>query len=238
MDSETKTTIQQSVIASNDKKADGSIKEPNSIYDVNDEKLVAEIPNSKIKLYFVKDDKDFGRYEGFILQINDMNKYFRWEHVNSNREPELILSDLDNDGKDELVVILTKGYGTGVSDREVHVIRLETLNKILVENPLIPLHKNVYIEKTKEQIKVVLNNKTTVLSKKKIISTPYEELGAAYGHYVKFEVNNNVLSAIVPLGVGVNSGIGEFVVKYKYENEILQVESIDFTAVPEYVDKN
>lgn len=38
--------------------------------------------------------------------------------------------------------------------------------EILIENSLIPLHKNVHIEKSNEQIKIILNNKETVLNKK------------------------------------------------------------------------
>jgi hypothetical protein len=64
---------------------------------VDEKKLVAEIPSSNIKLYYVKDDEDFGMYEGFILQINYGRRYFRWENVNRNGTPELILSDLDKD---------------------------------------------------------------------------------------------------------------------------------------------
>ena len=208
-----------------------------NIYNVDEKKLVAEIPSSNIKLYYVKDDKDFGMYEGFILQINDVKKYFRWEYVNNiSRKPELILSDLDRDGKNELVIVLNKGYGTGVKDGEVHVIKQELFfYEILVENPLIPLHKNVRIEKSNEQIKIILDNKETVLNKKGMTSIPYQELSAGYGHHVGFEVNNNTLYSRVLLGVGTNSGVGEFIIKYKYKNEILQVERIDFVAVPDYI---
>lgn len=205
-----------------------------SIYDVDEEKLVAEIPSSNIKLYYVKDDVDWGMYEGFIIQINDQKKFYSWENVNSNRKPQLILSDLDKDGTDELIVILNTGYGTGVNQEDVHVIK-QGFHEILVENPSITLHKNVNLKVTDEKVKVILNNKKTVLSKKKIYSEPYEGLGAGYGHIVRYEFNDNILYAIVPLGVGMNSGVGEFIVKYKYEDEILQVDRIDFVAVPKYI---
>lgn len=214
------------------------IKDLTSIYDVDEKKLVAEITSSNIKLYYVKDDKDFGMYEGFILQINGGKKYFRWENVNNNPTyaPQLTLTDLDKDGKEELIIQLCKGYGTGVYEGEVHVIKQELFfYEILVENPLIPLHKNVKIEKSNEQAKIILNDKATVLNKKKMLYTPYQELGAGYGHHVRFEVNNNVLYARVLLGVGANSGVGEFIIKYKCKDKILQVERIDFTAVPEYI---
>jgi hypothetical protein len=90
-----------------------------SIYDVDETRMITEIPNSGIKLYYVKVDEDFGNYRGFILQINDRKKYFRWENVtNPSYGPKLMLSDLDKDGKEELIIQLCKGYGTGIFDGE------------------------------------------------------------------------------------------------------------------------
>lgn len=214
------------------------VKAADSIYDVKESNLVAEIPEHNIKLYFAKDDKDFGMYRGFILIINDVKKYFRWENVDGNRMPRLKLSDLDKDGKEELIVILNKGYGTGVQEEEVHVIKRDLFfYEILVENPLIPLYKNVQIEKSNEQIAIILNNKKTVLNKKGMTALPYHDLGGGFGHHIRYEVNNNTLYSKVLLGVGTHPGVGEFLVKYKYKNEIFQVESIDFTPASLYLSK-
>jgi hypothetical protein len=210
-----------------------------SIYDVDEKKLVADIPNTDIKLYYVQYEKDKGMYRGFIVQINSVKKYFDWENVdNPSRKPKLILSDLDRDGKSELVVVLNKGYGTGVQDEEVHVIKLELFfYEVLVESPLIALHKNVLIEKTKEQITILLNNKKIVLVKKGMTALPYEDLGAGYGHHISFEVNNDILYSRVLLGVGTNAGIGEFIIKYEYKHDIFQVQSIDFIPNSDYLSK-
>jgi uncharacterized protein (UPF0248 family) len=209
-----------------------------SIYDVDEKKLVADIPNTDIKLYYVQYEEDKGMYRGFILQINDVKKYFNWENVNRNRKPQLILSDLDKDDKDDLIVILNKGYGTGVQDEEVHVIKQELFfYEILVEEPLIPMYKKIKIEKTKEQITIILNNKKTVLNKRGMTALPYQELGAGYGHHVGFEAKNNILYSRILLGVGTNPGVGEFIIKYMYKDEIFQVHSINFIPNTEYLNK-
>lgn len=113
-------------------------------YDVDESKVIAEIPSSKIKLYYVKKDDDFNMYRGFVLQINDVKRYFKWECVdNPTYAPKLILSDLDKDGKDELIILLNKGCGTGLNEGEIHVIKQDVRKQepffyeILVENPLI-----------------------------------------------------------------------------------------------------
>ncbi|MBZ9626399.1 hypothetical protein G9F71_026715 [Clostridium sp. FP2] len=202
-----------------------------NIYNVDEKKLVAEISNSNIKLYYVNDDKDFGMYEGFILQINGGKKYFRWENVNNNTTyaPQLTLADLDKDGKKEIIVQLCKGYGTGVYDGEVHVIRQEFFDEVLVENPIIILHKNkITLREFPEHFEVTLKHKKITINKKGRLTPPYSKIGIGCGNdNTRYEVKNNTLFAIVPLGIGVTSA-GEFVVKYKFKDAILQMESIDF----------
>lgn len=210
------------------------------IHDVDEKKLVSDIPNTDIKLYYVEHNESKGMYNGFVLQINGVKTYFRWENVdNPSRKPKLVLSDLDKDGRNELVVVLNKGYGTGVQDEEVHVIKLEPFfYEVLVENPLIALHKKVHIEKSPDQIMISLNNKKTVLNKKGMTSLPFlEDLGAGYGHHIGFEASNNTLYSRVFLGVGTNPGVGEFLIKYNYKDEIFQVQSIDFIPSPKYLKK-
>jgi hypothetical protein len=173
---------------SNLKQSHGNIA-LDSIYDVDEKKLISDIPNSDIKLYYVQYDDCKGMYRGFVLQIGGVKKYFGWENVlNPSRKPKLILSDLDKDGENQLVVVLNKGYGTGVQNEEVHVIKQELFfYEILVESPLIALHKNVHTSKSPE-IMITLNNKKTVLNKKGMTSLPLEDLGAGYGHHIGYGI--------------------------------------------------
>jgi hypothetical protein len=202
-----------------------------NIYNVDEKKLVAYIPYYNIRLYYVKDDKDFGMYKGFILQINGGKKYFRWENVNNNPAyaPQLTLDDLDKDGKEELIIQLCKGYGTGVFDGEVHVIRQESFDEVLVENPIIILHKNeITLREFPEYFEVILKHKKIMINKKGRLTPPYSKGGIGWGNdNTRYEVKNDTLFARVPLGIGVTSA-GEFVVKYKFKDDILQMEIIDF----------
>ena len=202
-----------------------------NIDNVDEKKLVAEIPSSNIKFYYVKDDKDFGMYEGFILQINGEKKYFRWKNVNNNTTyaPQLILADLDKDGKEEIIVQLCKGYGTGVYDGEVHVIRQKSFDEVLVENPIIILHKNkIKLREFPEHFEVTLKHKKITTNKKGKLTPPYSKAGIGWSNdNTSYGVKKNTLFARVPLGIGVTSA-GEFVVKYKFKDDVLQMESIDF----------
>ncbi|MFT5872160.1 MAG: hypothetical protein ACI8WT_001088 [Clostridium sp.] len=68
-----------------------------------------------------------------------------------------------------------------------------------------------------------------------MLSIHYQELGAGYGDNIRFEISNNTLYSKVALGVGPNLGVGEFIIRYRYKNEIFQVERIDFVAASEYI---
>lgn len=202
-----------------------------NIYNVDEKKLIAEITDSNIRLYYIKEDKDFGMYIGFILQINDRKKYFRWKNVSSNLSynPQLSLADLDNDGKEELVIELCHGYGTGIFDEEVHVIRQDSFDEILVENPVIILYKKkITLKEFPEYFEVVLNDKRITLNKKGRLTPPYSKVGIGWGNdNTRYEIKNNKLLARVPLVIG-GINTGEFIVKYKFQDEVLQMESINF----------
>jgi hypothetical protein len=202
-----------------------------NIYNVDEKRLVAEIPNSGIKLYYVKEDKDFGMYMGFILQINDRKKFFGWENVNNTvgYPPQLSLADIDKDGKEELIIQLCHGYGTGIFDGEVHVIRQNSFDEILVENPIIILYKRkITLREFPEYFEVILNGKKITLNKNGRLTPPYLKVGIGWGNdNTRYEAKNNKLFARVPLVIGVIN-TGEFIVKYKYQDKILQVESVDF----------
>lgn len=202
----------------------------NNIYNEDEKRMIAEIPNSGIKLYYVKEDEGFGEYRGFVLQINHGKKYFRWENVtNPSYAPQLTLSDLDKDGREELIIQLCKGYGTGIFDGEVHVIRQDSFDEILVENPCIILYKEkITLREFPEHFDVGLNDKKITINKKGRLTPPYSKAGIGWGtDNTRYVVKNNKLFARVPLGISVTSA-GEFIVKYKYQDKILQKESVDF----------
>ena len=201
----------------------------NDIYDVDERRLIAEIPSSKIKLYYLKDDKDFGVYRGFILEMNEGKRYFSWDNVtNPSYAPQLTLSDLDKDGKDELIIQLCKGYGMGIFDGEVHVIKEKLFDEILVQNPTIILYKNVTVRELPEQFEIILKGKKVILNKKGMLIPPYSKVGIGFGNdNTRYEVKNNTLYARVPVGVSTIIA-GELIVKYKFRDSIFQMESIDY----------
>lgn len=210
--------------------ADDKVESWKDINNVDEKRKVGELPNTNMKLYYVEKDEFYGDYRGFILQFNEQKRFFKWENVtNPAYGPQLTLADVDKDGREEIIVTLCKGYGTGVYEGEVHVVRQKWLEEILVENPSIILHKeNIILRELPEHFEVVLNNTKTIINKRGRLTPPYAQSGIGWGDYeVKYAVKHNKLYARVPLGIGVTSA-GEFIIEYKYKQGILQKGNVRF----------
>lgn len=80
--------------------------------------LIASVPDKDIYLYDTKKDQ-------IILKVGENEYYYSW-HCLTPRFilPRMGVNDFDNDGKDELLVIVYVGSGTGVSVEDLHVIEL------------------------------------------------------------------------------------------------------------------
>lgn len=76
---------------------------------------------------------------------------------------QIIHIDINKDQKKELVIILTKGYGTGVLWEDVYVFETMnnhlSINEIIVDNPLAIIHKNVKTKLTAEKAEVTVGDK-------------------------------------------------------------------------------
>ena len=86
------------------------------------EPLAVAADNNKVKLYTALKDGD--TYKGFILEVNGEHHKFDWQAPRLlNYPPELYYTDIDNDGLEEAIIILSIGTGTGISMQELHVVK-------------------------------------------------------------------------------------------------------------------
>ncbi len=100
-----------------------------------EEVLLAEHPDASIRVTGVEQE-DQGIYSPITVQWSEMSNTFDWVNVvNPTYAPRLSLSDLDRDGHEELILILTTGYGTGVYASEAHILR-EDLTEIHLPDPM------------------------------------------------------------------------------------------------------
>ncbi len=191
-------------------------------------KLVAELPEKAIRLYSMKEEEEM--LEKFILKVNDKTRYFYWVNVaNPTYYPKLILADLNNDQEQELVVTLVKDTGTGVYLEEVHIIALESLREIEVENPLHIIYKNVQTQLSPEKVEIIIKGKSRTLGSEYLELEPeYIFEDVAFVSIRDFEVEDNKLKAIVPGQFGLCSFIGDIIIEYKFNGKMYIGDSIDF----------
>jgi hypothetical protein len=128
---------------------------------------VATLAEAKATLYATERE---GYYEKFKLQMNGITRSFPdWKNVdNPTYAPRLFYNDINHDSKKELVIVLTKDYGTGVLNTEVHVFQStqtntdESYKEVLVDNPISILLKNVKTRLTAYEAEIIIGDKKTI----------------------------------------------------------------------------
>jgi hypothetical protein len=85
--------------------------------------------------------------------------------TNPTYAPQIYYEDINKDEKKELIIILTKGYGTGVLDQEVNVFHIEynPFGEVLVDNPLAVVLKNAKTRLTPTEAKISIEDKHYVV---------------------------------------------------------------------------
>jgi light-regulated signal transduction histidine kinase (bacteriophytochrome) len=159
------------------------------------------------------------------LFINGKEAYFSdWKNSTfPDHHPELILEDIDRDGRKELIVILTKDHGTGYLQTEAHVIDPETLEETLIDSPIAIVLKNV---KTK-----IMDGKAEIKigTKKRIVELP-EHLGRLneihFKDVIQFEVSDNHLIAIV-YAKAAQIPVADIKITYHYKDKMYQAKTIE-----------
>lgn len=208
----------------------------NTVYILDTEsipKLVAALPDADATLYAVEKS---GYYTNFELKVKDGIRHFPYWRSSSNREIELYYSDINKDGVNELIIVLTTGAGSGVSEKEVHVFNVnqstpgEFLNESFVDNPIIVAMKNVKTKLTAKKAEVTIGKKRTVVNIEKLgIDPSHLFKDIAYGSIIEYEIQNGELTAILPtLITPGGESVGSIIITYEYKDKMYQAKNIMF----------
>lgn len=189
--------------------------------------LVTKLPNENIELYAKKMN---GLYREFKLDFKG-DTYFRpfWINVtNPTYAPKLFYEDINKDGTKELIITLTKGYGTGVLDEEVYVYKNKNgLFDIIVDNPLAIINKNVKTKLTTEKAEIILGDKVTIIETKSIEpSHLFEDI--SFGNIIDYEVINKNLMVRVSGQISPAMFVGDIIITYEYRDKMYQAKAIEF----------
>lgn len=190
---------------------------------------MAELAQENIALY-AKEHVEF--YRDFKIDFKG-TVYSRpyWLNVtNPTYAPQIFYQDINNDRKKELIITLTKGYGTGILEEEVYVFRYTNgLIDVLVDNPMVIIYKNVKTELTDEKVEIRVNKKQYTIDLRPLQFQPehlFDDVG--FGGIIDWDVKDKQLMVTVPAQVSPGAFIGEIVIIYEYKDKMYQTKTIDF----------
>lgn len=197
--------------------------------------LVGSLPEANGNLYATERE---GTLENFRLNLPSGDKYLPfWSNV-SNRSywPNLFYKDINQDGKKELIFVLTTEYGNDTVKQNVHVFHEIKTNlgnsyeEILIDNPMAIILKNVKTKSTKSEAIITLGNKKTVIKIDELGIDPKHLFpDIAIGNITEFKILDNKLTANVGASVSPAGGyLGDFHITYTFKDKMYQVEKIEF----------
>lgn len=97
--------------------------------------LLSKTSDKRIAVYGVQDKAQKDMFSSLDVVINGETKTFNWINVtNPSFYPQISVIDLDSDGENEIVIVLTKATGTGIHNSEVHVLKSD-FTELSVSDP-------------------------------------------------------------------------------------------------------
>ena len=206
-------------------------------HNTEDYKLLAAIPEEDIYLYAMDwkeaEVKKRSVYRDMLLDLKGKQRYFPCWIIESKLlfEPELILNDMNDDGREDLIVITTKATGTGIFIQEVRVFDIDTYNDIYVMDPIEAIYQNVKTEMTKKDGIVTItikvkNDKFIITAKESSAGIWYDDAG--FGSNIEYDVIDNKLVAKIGAQVAFGVNCGNILMDYDFKNKRLEVNNITF----------
>ncbi|GEM_PF-1719283 len=212
-------------------------------WNIKDGKVIASWSEENIYMYAmdskIEEKENRGVYKEIILSVKGHERYFSCWEISTNPvfKPKLVLSDINNDGSKELIVISVGGTGTGVYPEDIHVFRVDSegfLYDIYVVDPLEGIYQNV---KEKLTIKNGIATITIdIRGKDYIITVKESSLGfwgdeVGFGSIIRYSVIDNKLIVKVNAFIGNGVSCGFIVMDYVFENKRLRISDAKFEKV-------
>lgn len=194
--------------------------------------LLSETSDRKIAIYGVQDRAQKDIFSSLDVVINGATKRFTWNNVtNPSFYPQLSVIDLDADGEDEMVIVLTKATGTGVHDSEVHVLKSD-FTEITVSDPkkYVLSHIKVDLKADKEirQYTVSVDGRKHSFEFSENDSNDWFEQPTVQ-NILRFEIKDSHLIAELPIQISTGHYLGEAIVRYALINGRFEPSEIEMT---------
>ncbi|KKO53656.1 stalk domain-containing protein [Paenibacillus sp. DMB20] len=190
-----------------------------------------------VKLYGLNENQ--GIYQGLVLEVSGQRQRYPWKTPVSWKEsPELIVKDLNGDGKPEVVILLNQGSGTGVHAQDVHVVNPADFTEIPVEPVEETIKNRVFgeIQRAGGVLKVSVDTKESKVTLN--IPDPdqdrTDQTSVGFGAVVYHAVENNRLVARLGGNISFSEFVGDLEIVYGYKNGRFEAEEVRFVPFDEY----
>jgi hypothetical protein len=207
-------------------------------YNFKKAKIISSLPEEEIFVYALdwkeEEKEQRGEYSRIVLTTKKGIKFFPCLRVDSNPsfKPEIILSDVNSDGKKELILITSYDVGTGSLSQDVHVYRFDSegnLIDIYVMDPFEEIYQNIKANMIKKN--GVVNIAINVKGKDYTMTAKESSLGywgneVYFGAVQSYKVADNKLIAKMSIAVGNAVSFADIVMDYVFENKRLRVNNV------------
>lgn len=208
-------------------------------WNVKNGKLISSWLEENIYLYAMdwkRAEEKVGVYKEIVLSVKGHERYFSCWQVTTNPvwKPTFDLSDINNDGKKELIVISTSGYGTGAFEQNVHVFRFDkkgSLYDIYVTDPFEGRYQ--YVKGTLTNKDGIVTVTINIKGKDYIMKAKESGFGfvgehVGFGSIIRYAVIDNKLTVKMGVSIGYTAGCGYIVMDYVFENKRLTINNVNF----------
>ncbi|OLS33445.1 hypothetical protein [Bacillus sp. MRMR6] len=192
--------------------------------------VIAKSDQDHITIYAKEMD---GLYYDFKIDFKGsvFSRPYWMNATNPTYAPQIYYEDITEDEKKELIIILTKGYGTGALDQEVNVFHIDTnrFGEVLVDHPMRIVNQNIKSRLNPSKAEITIGKKRYVINVKELNLLPgtlFDEIN--FGSIIKYEVKNNKLFAILHPQFSPGAFVGSIIITYEYRDKMYQAKSIEF----------
>ncbi|WDV45646.1 hypothetical protein PV797_19455 [Clostridiaceae bacterium M8S5] len=192
--------------------------------------LLASIDDENIYLY---GKEVSGSYNSMKLVIGDNSKIFDWRNTGNilGYAPKITLHDINNDGKDELVITRVEGYGTGIYNGTINILNIENFKQMDIEAPIDIIKKNVKSRISLTEIKIDIKGEEISLDPKKYTNNKNTYKEVEFGWQTYYNIKDNKIRAKVSAQITPAAYIGYIVIDYKCEGNKLVLGDIGFKKI-------
>ncbi|WP_337034233.1 hypothetical protein [Paenibacillus illinoisensis] len=162
-----------------------------------------------------------GMYSGFAVTWNNRTKLFPWENISEPAfYPALVTANIDGEGQDEVIIILTTGKGTGARGTAIHVLQ-EDWTEIPVGDPIAKAQNS--LSSMYKDHETTVEYTVNIAGKEYVYSYPVEDAEmwfeeASIGRILRYRVQDNKLIAEIPVQVSPGTYTGTIEVEFRAYN--------------------